>query len=77
MLAADHDPRLARRAVADATRLARDATDPGRQRRLPTIDAPSLHIAELIDLTNLAAAALGPDTTQRLNAWLTSTTPRA
>lgn len=77
LLAADPDPRLARRAVADATRLARDATDPARRLRQPTIDPPPAHIAELIDLTNLAATALGPDTTRRLNAWLTSTTPRA
>jgi hypothetical protein len=71
LLADDPDPKLARRAVADATRLARDAASPGwRRLSLPALDATPGQIAELTDLTERAAALLGPDTTRMLHAWL-------
>jgi hypothetical protein len=78
LLATDPDPRLARRAVADATRLARDAASPGwRRLSLPALDATPAQIDELADLTDRAAAVLGADTTRMLHAWLAKTTPRS
>lgn len=69
-LAADPDAGLARRAVADATRLARDAASPGwRRLTLPPLDATSAQIADLIDLAERAATVLGPDTVRMLRAW--------
>lgn len=71
LLANDPDPKLARRAVADAARLARDAASPGwRRLSLPALDATPTQIAELTDLAERAAATLGPDTTRMLHTWL-------
>jgi hypothetical protein len=71
LLANDPDPGLSRRAVADATNLARDAAGAGwRRRRLSTIDATADQIAELTTLTADAVDALGPDVTRQLRTWL-------
>ncbi|HKT02054.1 MAG TPA: hypothetical protein VJT31_21210 [Rugosimonospora sp.] len=76
LLAGDPNPRLARRAVADATRLARDAATPAwRRLRLPALDLTPAQIADLAGLVERAAAALGPDTAGLLRAWLAKTTP--
>lgn len=63
LLATDPDPGLARRAVADATRIARQADGSSWRRPEET--------AELNRLTVLAADALGPETTGKLQNWLT------
>ena len=76
LLATDPDPRLARRAVADATGLAREAASPGWGRRSwPALDVPAARIAELADLTDKAAPALRPGTTRMLHAWLAASPP--
>src|SRR6266542_479700 len=74
LLANDSDARLARRAIADATRLARDAASPSwRRLTLPALDASPDQIVELADLTDRAAEVLGEDTTRMLHAWLVKT----
>jgi hypothetical protein len=72
LLATDPDAGLARRAVADATRLARDAASPSwRRLNQPTIDATPAQTTELTQVTAIAASALGPETTHMLHTWLT------
>jgi hypothetical protein len=70
--ARDADPKLAGRAVADATRLARDAAGRPYWRRkpVPIIEATAAQLTELADLARGAADRLGDDTTGRLLAWL-------
>jgi hypothetical protein len=70
LIAHDPDPRLAGRAIADATRLARDAANP-RWRRVtpPDLKATPAQLAELADLTDRAAVILGEDTTGLLRVW--------
>jgi hypothetical protein len=78
LLAIDANPRLARRAVADTTRLARDAASPGwRRLSLPALDATPAQIAELAALVDRASAVLSPDTTQMLHAWLIKSRTRS
>jgi hypothetical protein len=73
LLATDPDPALARRAVADATRLARAATASGWRRPTPPrLDAPADEITELVALTDRARQLLGHDTTRALRVWLTT-----
>jgi len=74
LLANDSDARVARRAIADATRLARDAASPSwRRLTLPALDASPDQIVELAKLTDRAAEVLGEDTTRMLHAWLAKT----
>ena len=71
LLAADPEPRLARRGAADATRLARAATRPDwRGRPVPDLGATVDQRTELTGLIGRAAAALGPDVTEMLRMWL-------
>ncbi len=75
LLADDPDPRLACRAVPDATGLAREAARPAwRRLSLPALDATPAQIAELAGLVERVASVLGPDTTGLLSAWLAKTT---
>jgi hypothetical protein len=74
LLAGDADPRLTSRALADATRLARDAAGPGRRHRLPALEATPVQIAELAELTDQVAGVLGADTTRMLHTWLAAST---
>lgn len=71
LLANDPAPRLARRAVADVTRLARDAAQPDwRRRTLPALNTAPDQVAELVQLTHQAAQILGDDTTRMIHTWL-------
>jgi hypothetical protein len=73
LLVNDPDAGLSRRAVADVTRLARDAASPSwRRHRQPTIDAAPAQTTELIRLTTVTADTLGAETTRMLRTWLTS-----
>jgi hypothetical protein len=72
LLVTDPDAGLSRRAVADATRLARDAASPTwRRLNQPTIHTTPAQTTELAQLTAIAAHVLGPETTNMLHAWLT------
>lgn len=72
LLVSDPDAGLARRAVADATRLAHDAASPSwRRLSRPAIDATPAQTTELTRLTTIAAETLGPETTSMLHTWLT------
>ena len=76
ILALDPDPGLARRARADVTRLARDTASPVRRH----VAAPELRVtaaehAQLAELADRAANALGHDTAALLNRWLANTDP--
>jgi hypothetical protein len=74
LLAIDPDPRLARRGVADGTRLARDAASPTwRRLNLPALDATPDQVRELATLVDRAAHAVGQDTSDMLHAWLAKT----
>ncbi|MGH3679951.1 MAG: HEAT repeat domain-containing protein [Natronosporangium sp.] len=75
LLATDPDPGLARRAVADATRLAREAAGPGWRLSQPGLAATPAQVAELAGLTYRAAAVLGVDTTRMLHVWFAKSTP--
>ena len=76
LLATDADPDLARRAYADATRLARDATRPTwRHSPPPVLSVTATQHAELVGLVQHAASMLGDDTTSLLNHWLADIEP--
>ena len=64
LLATDPEPSLARRAVADATRIARHTTVlPWQRLPRPALDVTAEQRADLIRLTSRAADTLGPETT--------------
>ena len=72
LLITDPDADLSRRAVADVTRLARDAASPSwRRHHQPTTDATPAQTTELIRLSTIAADTLGAETTRMLHTWLT------
>ncbi|MEH1017319.1 hypothetical protein V6U90_30040 [Micromonospora sp. CPCC 206060] len=76
ILAADPDPQLARRGLADATRLARDAARSGwRRTARPELAVSTAEHADLTTLLDRAAPTLGADTTRLLTGWLAGTTP--
>jgi hypothetical protein len=76
ILAVDRDPGLARRGLADVTRLARDAARPSWRRTAPPeLLVTAAEHAELTELAHRAAPTLGDDTTGLLTAWLTKTVP--
>jgi hypothetical protein len=76
-LAVDPHPDLARRGLADVTRLARDAALPSRRRGTPTdLTATADGHDRLAALIQRAAPALGPGTTGQLMAWLAATRPQ-
>jgi hypothetical protein len=76
ILALDSDPGLARRGLADVTRLARDAARPSWRRTVrPELLVTAAEHAELTELAHRAAPTLGDDTTRLLTAWLTETAP--
>jgi hypothetical protein len=73
LLATDPDDTLARQAVADATRLARNAASLSwRRHNQPTIHATPAQTTELIRLMATTADTLGAETTRMLHTWLTS-----
>jgi hypothetical protein len=75
LLIHDQDVKLSQRALADATRLAREAATPARRRlRLPPLDPTPAQFAELTDLVDSAAPLLGPETAEMLRAWLAKST---
>jgi hypothetical protein len=70
------DPWLAGRALADVTRLARDATRrPWRRCPRPELLVTATEHTQLTDLAHRATPALGDDTASLLTAWLASTVP--
>ncbi|WP_231956696.1 MULTISPECIES: hypothetical protein [unclassified Actinoplanes] len=72
--AADPDPKLAARARADVTRLARDATASAwRAGATPELVITTRERTELTALLHHAAPALRPDTVDRLATWLHTT----
>ncbi|MFG2039915.1 HEAT repeat domain-containing protein [Dactylosporangium sp. NPDC048998] len=72
ILTVDPDAGLARRGLADVTRLAREAAQPSwRSVPRPELLVTAAEHAELTELAHQAAPALGNDTTGLLTAWLT------
>jgi hypothetical protein len=75
-LTVDADGGLAGRAVADVTRLARDAARRSwRRSPRPELLVTGDEHTQLTDLAHRAAPALGDDTAALLTAWLASTVP--
>jgi hypothetical protein len=74
--AADPDPKLAARARADITRLARDATASAwRAGVTPELVITTHEHTDLTTLLQHATPALEPDTVDRLASWLHATPP--
>ncbi|MCW6005841.1 hypothetical protein K1W54_14820 [Micromonospora sp. CPCC 205371] len=73
-LITDSEPRLARRGLADATRLARDTDHPmWRRTTIPEKAVTTTEHTELTTLINRTSSTLGEDTASLLTDWLART----